>query len=48
LGRIGRATKEAMPQLIEALKDPNEVRRDAADALKKIGEGAKSTPANPV
>ena len=36
LGMIGKGAKDAVPVLIQALKDP-EVRDSAAKALKKIG-----------
>lgn len=43
LGQLGTAAKDAVPALIETLKDENgDVRQDAAIALKKIDpEAAK-------
>ena len=37
LGEIGPAAAEAVPALIAALADANAVRREAADALERIG-----------
>jgi HEAT repeat protein len=43
LGKIGRDAKDAVPGLINALKDKEEdVRRDAAAALGRIGPDASA------